>query len=291
MSKIGLRVLSRLLAFLPIALLLFALFGASGEAYYAVTEVRRMLDAPEPGATYRLPAWHWVRIMNPDGVDTADQHMGYRESCLTRYRAEVQAIGHSALKGTLVTLRNPEGRGAMGVLCPDGTVFFSSDGELAQWEADYRQRLALEGELEAFAQGALNRPAWGERLPVQEWDWVEVMNPGGITAFGFDVEFLETCAIDAGGAARVIGQDGRFGTLVYYTADPGLTYEGIGIPCPTGTVFVLESDRSFRVAGNAARGALGTDAAAALGRPQDVRALPHRGLKLADQLGRQRRGA
>jgi hypothetical protein len=291
MSTFGRRILSRLLTYLPIVALLFAIFGASGEAYYALTEVRRMLDAPEPGATYHLAGWRWVTVMNPDGVDTAEQHLGFRESCLARYKAEVQAIGHSLLKGTLVTLRNPEGRAATGVLCPDGTAFFSSDSELARWQAAFQQRLAQEADLVAFAQGALDRPAWGTALAVQQWDWVEVMNPGGITAFGYDVEFLETCAIDAGGAAQAIGQDDRFGTLAYYTADPGLTFEGIGIPCPTGTVFVLESDRSFRVAGNPPRGAVHPAAAAPARLSLNATGSAHRGFKLADQVRRQRRGA
>jgi len=239
-------VLGKLLAFLPVVALLAAIFGASGEAYFALTEIRQMMAAPEPGPAYHVPVWRWVRVMNPDGVDTPDQHMGFREQCLARYRSELQAIGYSLIKGTLVALRNPEGRPAAGILCPDGTVFFANDADLSQWEAAYQQRAAQEDELAAFAESTMNAPAWGPRSTVARWDWVEVMNPDGIDAFGFDVEFLETCGIDAGGMIRVIGQHPRFGTLAYYTADPGLGYEGSGIPCPTGTVFVLESDRSFR---------------------------------------------
>jgi hypothetical protein len=179
-------------------------------------------------------------------VDTPDQHLGFREQCLVRYRAELQAIGSSMIKGTLVVVRNPEDRPATGVLCPDGTVFFERDGDLAQWEAAYQKRMAQEDELAAFAEATLNEPAWGVRVTVARWDWVEVMNPDGIDAFGWDVEFLETCGIDVGGTVRVIGQHPRFGTLAYYTADPGLTARGTGIPCPTGTVFVLEPDRNFR---------------------------------------------
>ena len=117
------------------------------------------------------------------------------------------------------------------------------------------------------------------------------MNPAGIAAFGYDVEFLDTCAVDAGGAAQVIGQDDRFGTLAYYTADPGLTFEGIGIPCPTGTVFVLETDRSFRVVGNLPRGVVHPDAAAPARLDPGTAASAHGGFKLADQVRRQRRGA
>jgi hypothetical protein len=239
-------VLGKLLTFLPIIALLAAIFGASGEAYFALTDIRRMIESPQPGPAYHAPSWRWVRVMNPDGVDTPEQHMGFREQCLARYRSELQAIGYSLIKGTLVTLRNPEDRPAAGVLCPDGTVFFASDTDLTRWEAAYRQRAAQEEDLAKFAEAALNEPLWGARSTVARWDWVEVMNPDGIDAFGYDVEFLETCGIEAGGMVRIIGQHPDFGTLAYYTADPGLTPQGIGIPCPTGTLFVLESDRTFR---------------------------------------------
>src|SRR5689334_4431509 len=92
----------KLLSLLPVLVLLGAIFGASGEAYFALTEIRQMMDAPRPGPTYHIPGWRWVTVMNPDGVDTPEQHMGFREQCLTRYRSELQAIGSSLFKGTLV---------------------------------------------------------------------------------------------------------------------------------------------------------------------------------------------
>jgi hypothetical protein len=221
-------------------------FGASGEAYYAATEVRRMLDAPAPGPVYRVPGWRWVRVMNPDGVDTPQQHIGFGELCIVRYRSEVQMIGYSVLKGDLVTVRNPENRAPIGVLCPDDTVFFSTDSDLAQWESDYQQRLSQEAALANFAQASLDAPDWGSPLRVERWDWVEVMNPGGITAFGYDVDFLETCGIDVGSTMQPIGQHPDFGTLALYTAHDDLTFDGTGIPCPTGTVFVMETDHTYR---------------------------------------------
>ena len=246
MRKLSSSLFRKALAFLPVLVLLSAVFGASGEAYFAATEVRRMLDAPEQGPVFHAPGWRWVRVMNPDGVDTAQQHIAFGELCIVRYRAEVQMIGYSVLKGDLMTVRNPENRQPVGVLCPDGTVFFSTDSALAQWEGEYQQRLGQEAALADFAQASLDAPDWGSPLRVERWDWVEVMNPGGINAFGYDVDFLETCAIDVGSTMQPIGQHPDFGTLAYYTAHEDLSFEGIGIPCPTGTVFVIEADRNYR---------------------------------------------
>ncbi len=205
-------------------------------------------EARTYGATHDVPGFHWVVVLNPDGVDSADTHIGFWEQCLIRYRGAVTEVTshfswYATLSGdTLVEYANPAGTPATGVLCPDGTVFMLPDELLAGFNARFAERVAREDALAEAVEEALASAYAGESFVLRDsFEWVEVVNPEGVENYGYDIAFLDVCGIEAGGTVREI-QRTAYGSLYRYTPSAGAHFRGVGIPCPGETVFFLEGD-------------------------------------------------
>lgn len=200
------------------------------------------------GAAHDVPGFHWVTVLNSDGVDNGPVHLGFFDSCLIRYRGEVHEItSHFSLwawwsEDTLLEYVNPEGQPSRGVLCPDGTVFMMEPDTVQDFNARFAERHAYETELRDMVRTAA-REQGGQRYGVYEnLQWVEVLNPQGVETFGYEVDFLGTCIMERGGVVEEVGRI-DYGTLARYEPDPALGFRGVGIPCPADTLFVLEGDR------------------------------------------------
>lgn len=200
--------------------------------------------AREYGAAYPVPGFEWVVVLNPNGIATTDAHLGFFDTCLIRYRGTVREITshyswYAALsRDTLVEYSSPPGHPAAGALCPDGTVFLLPRDELDGFAARTVERAAYESSLAAEVGAAMTAPPQGRMRQVDDdIRWVEALNPRGVESYGYRIDFLDACGIEAGGTVQALRATSQ-GTLYAYTPDPARGFRGIGIPCPDHTVFL-----------------------------------------------------
>jgi hypothetical protein len=196
------------------------------------------------GAAYPVPGFAWVVVLNPEGVSTADGHLGFFDSCLIGYRGAVREVTshhswYAALsRDTLVEYRAPAERDSVGVLCPDGALFLLPRAELDAFPARTAERSAYESRLAAEVRAALAGTPRSEAQPVRETiRWVEALNPQGLESYGYRIGFLDACGLEEGGMVRALSATSQ-GMLYTYTPHPALGFRGIGIPCPPDTVFL-----------------------------------------------------
>jgi len=201
------------------------------------------------GAAHNVPGFAWVVLLNPGGLPTADARLHVFDSCLIRYRGQVQEItSHFSWytrlsRDTLVEYRAPAGSTSAGVLCPDGAVFLLPQDELNGYDARFAERVAYETQLADEVQAALGAPRRGPVHTVAETlRWVEAVNPRGLESYGYRIAFLDACGIEAGGMVQAIRQTSQ-GMLYAYTPEARHTFRGIGIPCPANTVFLEQGPR------------------------------------------------
>lgn len=240
--------LGTLITVVIFGLLVYIPFG--GWKAIAVSDSYDQPDQRTYGDVHDVPGFEWVTVLNERGVHTADTAIRFYEHCLVRYRGQVQEItNHWSWyswwsDSVMVEYANPPESVPTGVLCPDHTVFFLGRDELAGYEGRYQERAAYEQQLRAEIAAALRDRQPGPAYPVQApIQWVEVANPDGVRNFGYDIPFLDTCGIEAGGVIQAVHGTAD-GTLYEYTPDASVGFRGLGVPCPASTVFFLDGSRT-----------------------------------------------
>jgi hypothetical protein len=207
-------------------------------------------NAPAPrsyGERHDVPGFHWVVLLNENGLATADTQLEFFEMCLIRYRGRVQEItSHYSWYAwwsddVLLEYRNPDSLPPVGVQCPDGAVFLLPGPLVRGFDDLYGERVRFEETLAAEVRDVLARTRGGAPFPVDRmFRWVEALNPAGVENFGYRIGFLDACGIEEGGTVRALADTSQ-GLLYEYQPDPARGFLGIGIPCPADTVFTLDS--------------------------------------------------
>ena len=214
--------------------------------------------APEPaqrtyGATHSVPDFAWVVLLNQGGLSTGSGRLAFFDTCLVRYRGQVREVtSHHSLytlltRDVLVEYAPPTGAEARGVLCPQGAVFLLPKAELAAYNGRYAARSRQEAQLaDEVTSAARQRPMDSPRQVEADLRWVEAANPAGLQSFGYEIGFLDACAIERGGTVQALAGTSA-GTLYAYQPDPRVGFRGVGIPCPAQTLFLQRDVDSRRL--------------------------------------------
>jgi hypothetical protein len=196
------------------------------------------------GRQFAVPGFHWVVLLNPSGLASANTRLDFFEPCMIRYRGRVREIAsHYSWYAwwsddVLLEYSNPPGAPPVGVQCPDGAVFLLPGRLVRDFDARFAERVRYEKTLATEVQEAMTHAREGAAFPVDRViQWVEVLNPAGVENFGYRVGFLDACGIEQGGTVRALATTSR-GMLYAYRPDPARGFLGIGIPCPADTVFI-----------------------------------------------------
>lgn len=198
------------------------------------------------GGRYNVPAFRWVRVMNPGGVRTLNITIRPHENCLIRYRGQVAEITNRSTWWSTwrdlvpVAYTTPGNAEVTGVLCPTGTLFYLPREELASFPERFQQRQLFEAKLIDGVTQVLENKQYGQVIELEEFlTFVEVANPEGVANFGYRVPFLDTCIIEENGRIQEIGAT-HDKSVYEYTPDPDRGFLGVGIPCPAETLFLQD---------------------------------------------------